>query len=166
MFNKVIRHYGTKGMRWGVRKAARKAARGAAVFVTGEPKSTSLIYPKGRKAAVAEGKAAVGKISGSKAFKSMVFDKNNSALTKGGRNKLAKQFKKNAAKRYAKAEKKATAQKAADQKRVNDTKKLINQMIKQDKAVAKHFGKSYNEASARQTMETFFKKELTMKDEY
>lgn len=76
-------------MRWGVRKAAR----GAAVFVTGEPRSTSLIYPKGRKAAVAEGKAAIKKISNNKLFKSQIFNKDTSYLTKKGRTFIAKEIK-------------------------------------------------------------------------
>jgi len=130
--NRVITHYGTKGMQWGVRKA-RGAAR---TFVKGNPK-TSLIYPRGRKAAVSEGKVAMGKLSGSKAFKSMVFNKDASAITKKGRKGLAKQFKKNAEKRYAKVEKKAASKKAAAQKRAKDTKKLIDGLIKDDKASAK-----------------------------
>jgi hypothetical protein len=159
--SKVIRHYGTKGMQWGVRKA-RSAGR---TFLKGDS-STSLIYPKGRKAAVAEGKAAVGKLSGSKGFKTLVFDKNNSALTKGGRSKLTKQFQKNAAKRYAKAEKKAMARKAADQKRATATKKLIKTLIRDDKASAKKWGKKFDEPAANKYWNKLFEKELTVQDEY
>ena len=161
MSNKVIIHYGTKGMRWGVRKARS----GVKTFLTGNPK-TSLIYPRGRKAAVTEGKAAMGKLSGSKAFKSMVFNKDASAITKKGRKGLAMQFKKNAAKRYAKAEKKAASKKAAAQKRAKNTKKLIDTLIKDDKASAKKWGKSFDEAGTRKYWEKLFKKELTVQDEY
>ena len=69
MFNKVIRHYGTKGMRWGVRKAAR-------TFLTGNPK-TSLLHPKGRKSAAAEGKKAVNKLLNNKVFKATIYNHAN-----------------------------------------------------------------------------------------
>jgi hypothetical protein len=158
---RVISHYGTKGMRWGVRKARGAGSR----FLKGDP-STSLIYPKGRKAAVTEGKAAVGKLSGSKGFKTLVFDKNNSVLTKSGRSKLTKQFKKNAEKRFAKAEKKAAGKKAAAQKRAKDTKKLIKTLVRDDKASAKKWGKKFDEASANKYWNKLFEKELTIQDEY
>jgi hypothetical protein len=80
---KVIRHYGTKGMRWGVRKSR--------TFLTGS-RSTSLLYPKGRKSAAAEGKKAVSKVVNSKPFKSMVFDKDATVLTASGRAALKKHF--------------------------------------------------------------------------
>jgi len=87
--NRIITHYGTKGMRWGVRKARK----GAKTFLTGNPK-TSLLYKKGRKSAVAEGKAAVSKVVNSKLFKSQIFDKDTSYLTKTGRSFIAKEIKK------------------------------------------------------------------------
>ena len=79
-----ITHYGTKGMRWGVRKARG----GAKTFLTGDPK-TSVLHPKGRAAAIAAGKAAVSKLTGSKAFKSTVFNKDANLITKKGRKGLA-----------------------------------------------------------------------------
>jgi len=80
-----ITHYGTKGMRWGVRKVRS----GGKTFLTGDP-STSVLHPKGRAAAISAGKAAVSKLMGGKAFKSMVFDKDANLITKKGRKGLAK----------------------------------------------------------------------------
>lgn len=159
--NKVITHYGTKGMQWGVRKARK----GVKTFLTGDP-NISVLHPKGRAAAIAAGKAAVNKLSSSKAFKTLVFDKDANAITKKGRLGLAKQFKKNAALRYAKAEKKAMAKKAKDEKRAKDTRKLIDSLIRDDKTSAKKWGKNFDEAGTRKYWEKLFEKELTIQDEY
>ena len=165
MLNKhVITHYGVKGMRWGVRKAGGAAK----TFLTGDP-STSVLHPKGRAAAIAGGKAAVSKISNNKVFKAVVFNKDYTLLTKKGRTGIVKQFKKNAAARYAKAEKTAAGKKAAAQKRAKDTKKLMDQMIAHDKASKESWGKKWtkkDQADAEHVFTTLFKNELTVQDEY
>ncbi len=107
--NRVITHYGTKGMRWGVRKTRK----GAKTFLTGDP-STSVLHPKGRAAAIAAGKAAVGKISNSKLFKSTVFNKDANLITKKGRKGLASS--------------KADKDVAAAKKRRTQTKKYLKEL--------------------------------------
>lgn len=96
----IIRHYGTKGMKWGVRKAGR----GTKTFLTGDP-STSVLHPKGRTAAIAAGKKAVNKLTGGKLFKSMVFNKDANLITEKGRKGLAKKAKKATDKDIARAKK-------------------------------------------------------------
>ena len=157
---RVISHYGTKGMRWGVRKARG----GAKKFLTGDP-STSVLHPKGRAAATSAGKAAVGKISNNKVFKAVVFNKDYTLLTKNGRKGVAGLFKKNAEKRYAKAEKKAEKKMEAKRKRAKDTKKLIDSLISDDKASAKKWGKNFDEAGTRKYWNNLFKKELDVSEE-
>lgn len=158
--NRIITHYGVKGMQWGVRKARS----GAKTFLTGDPK-TSVLHPKGRAAAIAAGKAAISRMTGSALFKATVFDKDRALITKSGRTKVAKQFKDNAAKRYAKAEKKAAKKMEAKRKRAKDTKKLIDNLISDDKASAKKWGKNFDEAGTRKYWEKLFAKELDVSEE-
>ena len=153
---KVIKHYGTKGMRWGVRKARRSLGKTSG---TGGSKKRSV------SGIIAKGKAAVGRMTSGALFKAVIFDKDRALITKAGRAKVAKQFKKNAAARYAKAEKKAAKKMKAKQQRAKATKKLIDNLISDDKASAKKWGKSFDEAGTRKYWEKLFEKELDVSEE-
>lgn len=171
----VIQHYGVKGMKWGVRKArlkkgakaqAKVAGKFTAKFFLGDIKPTSLVYAEGRKSFkkdVNAGKKALGKVTNSKLFKSVIYDKDNSALTKKGRDNLVKRAKKNRDERYNKALAKEKNKIAKQKERAKATRKLIDDLIAEDKATNKFFGKKYtkeDEARDRAFWEKQFESDL------
>lgn len=171
----VIQHYGVKGMKWGVRKArlkkgakaqAKVAGKFTAKFFLGEIQPTSLVYAEGRKSFkedVKKGKAAVGKVTGSKAFKTTVYDGDNSAVTSRGRKNLARRFKKNADKRYKKALEQEASRKAAAEAKAKTARKKIEKSISEEVSYWKKAGKpmtSKEIADTRKTYETIFASDL------
>ncbi len=184
MSDKVIIHYGVKGMQWGVRKGRSVAT----AFLTGNPK-TSLLHPGGR-ANAKKDIARMQKSSGYKAAKkAAVIDGETSLLTKKGRENAKKDAAKGKAalskvtnsklfkttifdkdtsvltsagrSKLQKQIKTSKAKKAAAKKeRVKATKKLIKDLVADDGKMAKKWGKKYDAAEATKYWEKLFESDL------
>jgi len=109
----AVKHYGVPGMKWGVRRqnirsGLKRASNNKVFKALIYNKDTSLLGKKGRAAfkkqniftkegragLVKGGKDTFNKISNSKAFKSLVIDKDKSVLTKSGRKNAKTDLKK------------------------------------------------------------------------
>lgn len=161
---RVILHYGTKGMRWGVRRsrsaasAARKDA--ASLKKHGYSKEAKALLAnakaldaKNAAASTSKGKGLFKSVLGNKIFKTVIYDHEQMKSNVAGVKKLK-------AKIAAGKKKMAKAKKERKAAKVKATRKLIKELVADDAKMAKKWGKKYDAAEATRYWEKLFASDL------